>query len=147
MMHIQTTRFGPVAIEPDDILLFPEGLLGMENCQHWVLLADIHHTALAWLQSTERPDIALAVVSPRRFVPNYQLRVSRRELAPLKLQQLSDAQVLAIVGKTDQAITLNLKGPIVIHLAARLGRQVIANGDAPLQYELVALRAPLKKSA
>jgi len=146
-MQIQTTRFGPIEIETEDILFFAEGLLGLENCQQWVLLADAQNTALAWLQSTERADIALAVVSPRRFIPDYQLRVARRELAPLRLPQLGDAQVLVVVGKNGHGVTLNLKGPLVLHLGARLGRQVIANGELPVQYELGVFQAPLKKSA
>ncbi len=63
-MDIQTSRFGTIAIEVEDILVFPNGLLGLEDCQHWVLLADAQNDALGWLQSTSRPEIALAVVTP-----------------------------------------------------------------------------------
>jgi len=40
-----------------------------------------------------------------------------------------------------------LKAPVVINLERRLGRQVVANGDQPVQYELISQPAPLKKSA
>jgi len=146
-MLLYTTRFGTLRIENDDIIRFPEGLLGLRDCQTWVLLADAENDTLGWLQSTLRPDIALAVVSPRCFVPTYQLRLPRSELAPLQLGEVTQAQVLAIVGKNDQAITLNLKAPLVINLAARTGRQVIASGDLPIQYELQATTAGLKKTA
>lgn len=146
-MLLYTTRFGTLRIENDDIIRFPEGLLGLRDCQTWVLLADAENDTLGWLQSTLRPDIALAVVSPRCFVPTYQLRLTRSELAPLQLGEVTQAQVLAIVGKNDQAITLNLKAPLVINLAARTGRQVIASGDLPIQYELQATTAGLKKTA
>jgi len=147
MMQIQTTRFGPIRIESEDILFFPEGLIGLETSQQWVLLADADNSWLAWLQSTDRPAVALAVVSPRRFVPGYQLRVARRELAPLELAGLRDAQVLVVVGKNDGALTLNLKGPLVINLKGRKGRQVIASGEMPVQHELGIFRAPLRNSA
>jgi flagellar assembly factor FliW len=146
-MQIRTTRFGPLEIRTDDIIRFPAGLLGIEQCTQWVLLADAHNNALGWLQSTSRPEVALAVVSPRRFVHHYQFRVYRRELAGLELEDTRQAQVLAIVGKNDHGITLNLKAPVVINLDRRLGRQVIANGDQPVQYELTPHPAPLKKSA
>ena len=87
-MKIETTRFGSVEIEPDDLLQFSAGMLGLEDCRHWVLLADTENDALGWLQSTSRPEIAFAVVTPRRFVPDYQIRVSRGELAPLALMKL-----------------------------------------------------------
>jgi flagellar assembly factor FliW len=146
-MQIRTTRFGLLEIEAQDLLNFPAGLLGLEECRQWVLLADATNDALGWLQSLTRPEIALAVVSPRRFVSEYQFRVYRSELAPLELEQLQDAQVLTVVGKNEHGITLNLKAPLVINLERRLGRQVVANGDHPTQHLLGSERTPLKKSA
>jgi flagellar assembly factor FliW len=146
-MKIETTRFGSVEIEPDDLLQFPAGLLGLEHCRHWVLLADAENDALGWLQCTSRAEIAFAVVCPRRFVPEYQVRISRGELSPLELAEVREAQVLAIVGKNERGITLNLKAPVVLNLPRRLGRQVITNGDQPIQYPLVSAPATLRKTA
>ena len=50
-MDMMTTRFGKIAIDAEDILLFPHGLVGYEDCQHWVLLADAVNPAVGWLQS------------------------------------------------------------------------------------------------
>ncbi len=146
-MDIETTRFATVAIEAEDILHFPAGLAGLEDCRHWVLLADALNDALGWLQSTSRPEIALAVVTPRRFVPDYQVRLSCAELAPLAILQTQDAKVLVIVGKNERSITLNLKAPLVINLDRRLGRQVVANNEYPVQFELSGEPTLLKKTA
>jgi flagellar assembly factor FliW len=146
-MEIQTTRFGSVSIEADDIVHFPVGVLGLEDCRHFVLLADAENDALGWLQCTSRPEIAFAVVSPRRFVPDYQVRVARSELSPLALQKVNDAKVLVIVGKNEHSITLNLKAPLVINLDQRRGRQVVTNGELPVQHELAGDEMPLKKTA
>jgi flagellar assembly factor FliW len=135
-MQVRTTRFANVEVQAEDLIRFPEGVLGLSDCHTWVLLADAQNDALGWLQSTTRPEVALAVVSPRRFVPQYQLRVYRRELASLELTGPEGAQVLVIVAKNERGITLNLKAPVVMNLDKRLGRQVIANGDLPLQHEL-----------
>jgi flagellar assembly factor FliW len=145
-MFIQTTRFGRLEIAPHDVLVFPAGIPGLEDCREWVLLADAGNDALGWLQSTTRREIAFAVVSPQRFVAGYQIRLARSELAPLELIDVRDAQVLAIVGKSDRGITLNLKAPLVIHLARRLGRQVVANGDQPIQYELGTMQPVVERS-
>ncbi len=147
MMRINTTRFGALEIQPDAILTFPTGLLGLESCRHWVLLSDAQNAALGWLQSTKRPEIAVAVVNPRRFVAEFQLRAARSDLSPLELTSVDDAQVLVIVGKNDQGVTLNLKAPLVINQSLRLGRQVINSGDLPLAYELNGEPSALKKSA
>lgn len=145
-MNIPTTRFGEVAIEESDIITFVDGLIGMEDCRRWAVLADAHNNALAWLQSLDRADLALAVVSPRRYVSGYRVRVSQREVEPLRLDDPTDAQVLVVVSQLKGALTLNLKAPLVIHVAARLGRQIVARDDHPVQYVL-SCTAALRKSA
>jgi flagellar assembly factor FliW len=135
-MKVTTTRFGNVAMDEADVLTFVDGLIGMEQCRRWVLLADATNSALGWLQSLDRPDLALAVVSPRRFVPNYSVRVARRDVEPLALADPADAQVLAVVGQVDGALALNLKAPLVIHLQERLGRQIVARDDHSVQHRL-----------
>lgn len=146
-MDVVSTRFGRIEFGPEDTLLFPEGLPGLDDCRHWVVLADPEDNVLAWLQSAERPEVALAVASPRRWVPGYQLRVCRRELEPLGPIRIEAACVLAIVSKTEVGLVLNLRGPLVIDPERRVGRQVIANGPAALRYPILAERAALRKSA
>jgi flagellar assembly factor FliW len=146
-MEIPTSRFGPLTIAAEDVIHFPAGLLGLDDCTAWVLLADAQNDTLGWLQSTVRPEVALAVVSPRRFVPNYQLRVTRGELGATLSEVIDDVHVLVIVGKNESGITLNLKAPLVIHLRQRIGRQLVASGDQPVQYELCREFSHRKKIA
>jgi flagellar assembly factor FliW len=146
-MHIDTTRFGPVRSEADDILLFPKGVIGFEECRHWILLGDKHNESVAWLQSIVRPEVALAVVSPRRFAPHYRLRVARSELATLELAELDQAYVLGIIGKSEGRLILNLRAPLIINFDRRLGRQVITSDEQPLQLALAGLPMPSRKSA
>jgi flagellar assembly factor FliW len=147
MMDVYTTRFGPLEVLADDVIRFPEGLPGLEERRDWVLVAEAHNDAACWLQSVDRADVALAVVSPRRFVPHFQMRVARRELEPLGLEEVRAAQVLLVVSRTEGSLTVNLKAPIVINLRRRLARQVIANGDLPVQYEVGAVPPAMRKSA
>ena len=135
-MQIHTQHFGLVEIELDDVLLFPRGIIALEDCRHWVLLADAGNAALAWLQCVTQPEIALPVVSPRRFAADYQVRVTRGQLAPLELSQFDQAYVLAIVSRGDRELTLNLKAPLIINLGRRIGRQVITTDEQPLALEL-----------
>jgi flagellar assembly factor FliW len=144
-MKISTTRFGSLTIRDEDVLTFVDGLIGMEECRRWVLLADAQNAALGWLQSLERAEVALAVVSPRRFVPAYQVRISRRDIQPLNLDDSNRAQVLVVITYADGSLALNLKAPLVIHLEQRLGRQIVTRDDHAVNYPLGTL--PLRKSA
>lgn len=145
-MYVMTTRFGNVPIEPSDVLRFDQGLIGMEMCREWVLLADDSNSSLAWLQSLDRPEVALAVVSPRRFVRDYQVRISSRDIAPLGAGSSKSLQVLAILNRHQDTLTLNLKAPIVVNLATNRGRQVVAKNDHEVQYVLGAT-IPMRRSA
>ncbi|MFM9115585.1 MAG: flagellar assembly protein FliW [Planctomycetota bacterium] len=133
-MLIRTSRFGGIEIEAEDILLFPQGLLGFEDCRHWVLLADADNESVGWLQNISRPDIAVPVVSPRRFVPGYEIQVPRGQLAPLQISDIEQAYVLTVMSRNDGQLTINLKAPVVINLDRRIGRQIVSCDDQPIQF-------------
>ena len=146
-MEIQTTRFGSVEISADDILLFPSGMPGIEDCRHWVLLSDSQSDMLGWIQCVSRPEIAFAVVSPRRVAQDYHVCVGRGELLPLQMTPDTSVYVLVIVAKNDQGLTVNLKAPLIFNLQRRLGRQVVVSDDQPLQFDLADRQEQLRKSA
>jgi flagellar assembly factor FliW len=146
-MKIQTTRFGNVDIQPDDILFFRGGILGFEECQHWVILADAGNRSVAWLQSLQSAEVALPVVSPRRFVPDYQVRLDPSDIDGLHLGSVNQAYVLAVVSRDRDVLTLNLRAPVIINLDRRLGCQIVTSDQQPIQYELTALPLPLRRIA
>ena len=98
------------------------------------------------MQSLDRADVALAVVSPRRFVADYQVRVRAVDLEPLKLSAPEAAQVLVVVSKSGGSLAVNLKAPVVINLEQRTGRQIIAKDDHEVQH-LVKATLPLRRTA
>ena len=59
-MQIQTSRFGNVELDQEDIIEFPEGILGFNSLRKFVLLDDPTDEIFAWLQSCENPAIAFA---------------------------------------------------------------------------------------
>jgi flagellar assembly factor FliW len=146
-MQIGTTLLGTITIHSDEVLLFPDGLIGFEQYQRWILLPDPETEAVGWLQCLDRPDLALAVASPRRFAPHYRLRVSQCSLQSLQLGDSDQAYVLAVVSSNDHALTMNLKAPLIVNLRRRLGLQVITLDDQPLQYEFASRAVQLRKTA
>ncbi len=146
-MQISTTRFGTLAVDVDDLLHFPHGVIGFEQCRHWVLLADPLSSAVGWLQSADHPATALAVVSPRRFVEDYRIRVGQSQLAALALAERDRLYALCVVGKRNGGCVMNLRAPILINLDRRLGCQVVTTDEQPLQVELTNRSAQLRKSA
>ena len=146
-MLIHTTRFGNLRVASEDLFHFPEGLIGFEQLQRWVLLADAQNDAVGWLQSVLHADVALAVVSPRRFVPEYRVRVAPDSLEPLQLTESDSTFVLNTVARNANGLTLNLKSPILFNLDRRLGSQVLTTDDQPLQWDLQSPILKLRRSA
>ncbi|MFT5522415.1 MAG: flagellar assembly factor FliW [Pirellulaceae bacterium] len=146
-MQLNTSRFGAITIEADDILLFPHGLIGFEEDRHWVLLADQDNPSVGWLQSLRSEELALPVVSPRKFCPDYQIRVFRSQITNLELGELDQAYILTVVNKSEGQLTTNLRAPVVINLDRRIGRQVITNDDQSTQAVLTGPIGLFRKSA
>ncbi len=135
-MDVSTTRFGTITATPQDILLFEQGLIGFEECKRWLLLADAENKSLGWLQSVDEAEIALAIVSPRRFVPDYELSVPWNQLDNLSIDSPEQAEVVVIVSRHPEGLCLNLKAPLVIHVESKTGCQTISSEDAPVRHLL-----------
>lgn len=147
VVNIDTTRFGAVEIEKEDILQFEAGLIGFCDSKDWVILADAENPAVAWIQSLQDCSLALAVVSPRRFIPNYQVRLTVSELSPIHLTDVDQAFVLCVVSRNDNRLTMNLRAPVIINLDQKIGAQIMTSDDQPLQYPFANLSSNLRQSA
>lgn len=131
-MDIQSTRFGSIHVDHGDMLLMPQGLIGFETCRHWVMLSNPDFQEVAWLQSVGLAHVAVPVVSPRRFAPEYRVNVARRQLSLLHLRNEDQLFVLSVVSKSGLTLTANLKSPIVLNASRQLAVQVVCSDEVPL---------------
>src|SRR5690242_12031159 len=96
-MKIQTSRFGLVEATADDVIDFPDGLLGFNSLHKFVLLDDPTDDIFAWLQSCEEPAIAFPVLEPELFAPNYQIQLTRHDLEGLKVASQEGIRSFVII--------------------------------------------------
>ena len=82
-MIISTSRFGQVELREEDVLIFPEGLLGFAYLRKFALMDDPTDEIFAWLQSCESPQIAFPVLEPDLFVGQYKVTLTKSDLAAL----------------------------------------------------------------
>ena len=132
-MQISTSRFGTISCAAAEIWLFPRGLIGLEDQRHWVLLTDPDNERLGWLQNLCNREMALPVVSPREYCPDYDVHVKQSDVAPLELADDSQALVFATVAKTGFQLTINLQAPLLVNKQNCIGRQVLIANSQPLQ--------------
>jgi flagellar assembly factor FliW len=121
---------------------FPDGLLGLPHCQHFVLSAykpeDGSATPFFLLQCQDE-DISFPLIEPRLCVADYHFTVNADVLAYLKANTAEELSTLAIVTVRDhmEDTTMNLQGPLVMNLHGQLGLQFVLE-HFPVRYPLFA---------
>lgn len=138
-MKIQTSRFGNITVGEDDVLQFPEGLLGFSDLDRFVLLDDPSDEIFAWLQSCDEPSIAFPILEPELFVENFKLGLNKSDLKLLNNETGEGLRPFCIITIPEDPtmMTANLKAPIVINVAQKLGRQCV------LQDNKLEIREPI----
>ena len=123
------------AVNVEDILRLPYGLLGFERVKNYVLLTRPQEEPFMWLQMLDEARQAFLVVSPFLVLPDYQPDIADGDVKFLDLTSSSDALLVNIVTlRRNSQATINLKGPIVVNRNTMVGKQVIPNNAA--QYSL-----------
>jgi len=119
-MKILTRRFGELMIDEKKILVIPDGLMGFEEYEKFVLIEDTKTAPLCWLQSIEEPNLSLIVMNPFLFKPDYKLNLD--ELIDSRGWEGVEAADLILyvvvhLSKEQSEITIisNLLGPIIIN--------------------------------
>lgn len=138
-MIIQTSRFGQVQLNNEDIMTFSEGLLGFQDLRTFVLLDDPNDDIFAWLQSCESPAIAFPVLEPELFSETHKISLSKSDLEILQMPDSSRARAFCIVTIPDDPtlMTANMKAPIIVNVEKKRARQCV------LQDNHLAIREPI----
>ena len=138
-MKIQTSRFGNITVGEDDVLHFPEGLLGFSDLDRFVLLDDPSDEIFAWLQSCEEPSIAFPILEPELFADKCQMNLNKSDLKLLSSETGDGLRPFCIITIPEDPtmMTANLKAPIVINVTLKLGRQCV------LQDNKLEIREPI----
>lgn len=119
---------------------FPDGLLGLPHCQHFVLSAYQPvdgSTSPFFLLQCQDEDLSFPLIDPRLFLANYRFNVAPEVLTYLKASSAEEVSTLAIVTVRDRMenITMNLQGPLVMNFNAGIGLQFILE-HFPVRYSL-----------
>jgi flagellar assembly factor FliW len=128
-MKVQTTRFGTIDVQEDQVVTLVEGLLGFSECTRFTLFTDEIGEPFKWMQSLDNPALAFVVVDPALILPKYQFSLQRDKVAALEVEKAENLQVYVIVTMAANIldITVNLQGPVVINKANRVGMQIVLN--------------------
>jgi flagellar assembly factor FliW len=132
------TRFGEFEADARDVLTFPDGLPGFEQCRRFVILSSMATAPLQLLHAVDGPPATFLTIDPRLVLPKY-----RCVLSPADLQRLGATDktlllwlALVVLDENGEA-TANLRAPVVVNPARMTGFQVVpSNSLYPLRYPL-----------
>ena len=112
-------------------LRFAEGLPGFEAEHDFALIEDADFAPFGWLQSLGDPNVRFLVIDPALVRPGYAIDLADGDVASLALSGPHEARLLAIVTVPDdvEAMTANLKAPVVVNTRLAQARQVILTDD------------------
>ena len=121
-MELRTSQFGTIEIEEDNILEFNEGLIGFEEYKKFIIVSDKELEPFFWLVSIDEPSLEFPIVNPFLFFLDYD---------PEIVLETEDETIFTIVSlkKELSKTTVNLKGPLVVNIRDRKGKQIIVNSD------------------
>ncbi|RMF90861.1 MAG: flagellar assembly protein FliW [Nitrospinota bacterium] len=144
-MRIETTRFGPLEIDPQKIIHFPFGLLGFSAIKDYVILDHDQDVPFKWLQAVTEPDLAFVIMDPLLLLPDYEVDISRQDLEDLRVNDVHNLTLFVIVsvppGEPLQ-MTANLKGPVLVNEENRWAKQlVLVDRSYPTRYPLFTAQA------
>ena len=126
-MKVNTTRFGELQVNKDDIINFQEGLLGFETLKQFFVVDPGDSTLILWLQSLDDGKIAFPIIEPKIFKPDYVAKLLPADMKSVELESLADAKIYSIltIPSNISEMSANLKAPVVINNNKNLAKQIV----------------------
>lgn len=130
-MNIETKYLGEIELSEENIIEFPNGLLGFESSKEFVLLDVPENTYFKFLQDIHNSYISFLLLNPWDFFKDYDVELSDEELEKIGIShnEKSHMSIYSVVtlGQEFKSSTTNLLAPIVINFDINKGRQFILN--------------------
>ena len=138
-MKVNTTRFGELQVNKEDIITFSEGVLGFEKLKQFFVVDPGDSTLILWMQSIEDSEIAFPIIEPKIFKPDYVAKLLPADMASVDLEALSDAKIYRIltIPSNITEMSANLKAPIVINNKKKVAKQIVLqDSKLSVKYEM-----------
>lgn len=127
------------ALQPEDIFYFPAGLPGFERIKGFSVHCPKDLYPCFSLRALTGEKLSFVCVDPFLVCPDYDPHIQLVDLAQLELTDLHEAIFVALLNRISgaQAVTVNLRAPIILNRRRRLARQVdCPRGDYPIDFPI-----------
>jgi len=130
-MELQHRQLGWVKYSEDEVITFPQGLLGYLKFKQYIFTREQELSPFSWMISVEEPNVSVLVTNPFLFCPDYSPNVTKRDLSELSAENPQSLEMYSIVTMNQDArlTTANLSGPILVNHEKRIGKQLVLLDD------------------
>lgn len=145
-MKLETTRFGSLDVDPATVIHFPLGLLGFERFQRYILIDSDAAEPMRYLQCVDEGGLALLVVEPSLFFPDYAPKLSAddRDILQLAAGEEPLLACVVVVPEVVSQMTANLMAPLALNGDKRLGKQLVLHDSTyTTRHRLLPDEAPM----
>ncbi len=125
---VQTSRFGPVTVDPARIITMVSPFLGFPDSRRFFLRPHSEKSPFLWLQSLDRPELAFVTIQPAIILPEYRPEIPEVVRQELEMEPGARPDLLVILtipAGRPREMTANLLGPVALNVERRLGKQVL----------------------
>ena len=132
MLEINSKPYGKVKVSQDQLLTFPNGLLGFDTLSQYYLL-DREESPFFWLQSVDVTEVAFVIINPQVFKSDYRLELTTQDFYDIGLTSEKEIEdnllhyvIVTIPPDDPNNMTANLLGPIIINKKTKAGKQALS---------------------
>lgn len=136
-MKLTTEIFGEIEYLKEDVISFETGFYGFEDKHDFLYIPSMDEQfKFNWLQSLDDSSLVFIVTDPFLFIENYDFKIDDEVIQALNIEIPEDLSILSIVNVEDdvEKTTVNIKAPILINHATKIGKQVILTEDYPYKF-------------
>ena len=135
-MKIDIERLGlkNVAIDPETLFSFPQGIAGFEDCKRFKIFHEEGKPTVFWLQSVDDAEVTFPIVAPETLDIEYQIELSDADCELIEVKSLEDVVVVVIVYRDEAQggrIAANARSPVILNLNNRKGMQKVLQNVHP----------------
>jgi len=130
-MEILHRHLGRVPYSPEDVIFFPQGLLGFLKFKKYLVVKEEGFRPFVWMVSVEAPEVGFLLAEPMRFCRDYVPNITKRDLNELLAENPQSLEMYSIVtvNQDPHLATANLSGPILVNQEKKIGKQLVLLDD------------------
>lgn len=110
----------------ENIIKLPLGLVGLPELREMeIVYSKAELPFMRLRQVTNAGPLEFLIIEPNGIIPNYNVEINDQDLAFLGISDPKDVLILNIATLTQQAVTVNLIGPIIVNRRSKKAKQIV----------------------